>query len=190
VIDKSGFSGTTSLVESVVQSRNLAIALGAFAGMVTLASSPAKAGLLDMLFGSAPAPRIEMPLEMTVRPEGKPRTSKPKSYNEAPPKLATPINPEEFPDWYLTDPTLRRGDIVVLPKKVLVFSGGRGTRQLSDFDNLGESRMVSSRERERIKLMTEYAGGPLAKYKIVPDRESEPPALKLGADRTVNVVLP
>jgi hypothetical protein len=179
-------------VESVVKSRNLAVAIGALASMVTVASSQAQAGLLEMLFGAPRPPRIETPLEMTVRPnrDAKPRASKPKSYAETPPKLATPINPEEFPDWYLTDPTLRRGDIVVLPKRVLVFSGGRGARRLGDFDNLGESRLVSSRERERIKLMTEYAGGPLAKYKIVPDRAGTPPALKLGADRTVNVILP
>lgn len=171
-----------------MQSRNLNLTLAALVGMTTLPSFQAQAGLLDFLFGRSPAPRIEMPFEMTVRPQR--QRSKPRVLQDGGAKLSTPINPKEHPDWYLTDPTLRRGDVLVLPNKVLVYSGGRGPRQLADFDELGSSRLISARERARIKGLTEYSGEALAKYKIVPDRASTPVSATTGADKTVSIILP
>lgn len=176
---------------------SLFLAVGSFAVFTALTTSQAQAGLLEMIFGVRPAPppaRIENPLEMTIRPRKK--LSRPKARHvvrqesEKKPVLATPIDPVANPHWYLSDPTLRRGDIVVLPGMVLVFAGDRGPRRLADFDTLYKTRLVSRKDRERVKLLTEYSRGPVGKYKIVPDTAQIQPTVMGRTDRKLSVILP
>ncbi|WNJ88142.1 hypothetical protein [Bosea sp. 685] len=163
--------------------------------MSALTASQAQAGLLEMLFG-VPAPQRQesAPLEMTIRPTSKPKPKIPRvsmeSDGESKRYLQVSIDPVSNPDWYLTDPTLRRGDIVVLSNKVLVYAGGRNTRRLADFDDLQGTRLVSSRDRERIKLLTEFSGRAMPKFKIVPEFASTPASLSAQAERKINVIMP
>jgi hypothetical protein len=171
--------------------------IGMVVALSALTASQAQAGLLEMLFGGPAPQRQEVaPLEMTIRPTKKP-TSKPKiprvsmdDDGDSKRFLQVSIDPVSNPDWYLTDPTLRRGDIVVLPNKVLVYAGGRTSRRLADFDDLQGTRLVSSRDRERIKLLTEFSGRAMPKFKIVPEFASTPASLSAQAERKVNVIMP
>ncbi|MDR6870878.1 hypothetical protein J2Y55_001886 [Bosea sp. BE125] len=163
--------------------------------MSALTTSQAQAGLLEMLFGGPAPQRQEIaPLEMTIRPtkKAKPKVPRVSMDDDGDSKrfLQVSIDPVSNPDWYLTDPTLRRGDIVVLSNKVLVYAGGRSTRRLADFDDLQGTRLVSSRDRERIKLLTEFSGRAMPKFKIVPEFASSPASLSAQAERKVNVIMP
>ncbi|MGA0596169.1 hypothetical protein [Enterovirga sp. CN4-39] len=63
------------------------------------------------------------------------------------------LDPAKNPNWYLDDPTLRPGDIVVLKDQVLVFEGAHSARHArEDFTSLEKSRL-SKAERERLRAM-------------------------------------
>lgn len=49
------------------------------------------------------------------------------------------LDPSSDPNWYLKDPTLRRGDIVVTAQGVMVYQGARGSddNRRADFTALG-----------------------------------------------------
>lgn len=56
------------------------------------------------------------------------------------------IDPEKHPDWFLIDPNIRRGDILVLKSGPVVYLGdshGARTRSREDFVSLGQSRTLS-----------------------------------------------
>lgn len=138
------------------------LVLAALAGLgITTVAGRAEAGLFDFLFGRPnPGPQYyypnvqAAPLEMRVRPR---RTTTTKHQGTEKRVVATSIDPVKNPTWYLADPTLRRGDIVVLKGKILVYDGGsRGSDGTEDFTALKDSRLVSKGERERIQKM---AGG-------------------------------
>ena len=63
-------------------------------------------------------------------------------------KLAVSLNPETNPDWFLQDPTLRAGDIVVLKGEVLVLQGGRAPYSREDFATLAQSRLAAGEKRK------------------------------------------
>lgn len=132
---------------------------------------PAKAGFLDFLLGPPPrteTPYVSTPLEMTIRP-GRRSTKAPKQAQaERPPVLVTPMDPVKDPNWFLSDPTLRKGDVVVLPGKVVVFNGNRGERRRSDFEDLLRTQLVSLKERSRIKAFTDYFSGAARALKAGP----------------------
>ena len=67
--------------------------------------------------------------------------------------IDTAIDPTKVPDWYLADPTLRRGDIVVLAEGAMVFQGDDGHRSAADFVPVERSRL-SPTEKARIAAMT------------------------------------
>ncbi|WP_156323352.1 hypothetical protein [Bosea sp. AAP35] len=75
-----------------------------------------------------PAP-VQAPITRQRMPEV---SSKPK-----PPVVQ--LDPATDADWYLKDPTLRRGDIVVTASGVMVFQGGRGREEnrRAEFSALG-----------------------------------------------------
>lgn len=79
-------------------------------------------------------------------------------------KLAAPIDSKGNPSWFLEDPTLRRGDVIVLKGRVLVYEGRRGRNMsLADFALLRDSRLVSKGERTRIEGMARVpAATPMA----------------------------
>jgi len=82
------------------------------------------------------------PLEMIVR-KRQHRKAKAVALPEVSSKPSPPVvnlDPSKDPNWYLKDPTLRRGDIVVTSKGVLVYSGRRSDElRRTDFASLGKS---------------------------------------------------
>lgn len=137
------------------------------AGLASIASAPASAaGLLDFLFGgfSDRRPAFEYsppPLEMRVSPRHA-RPAGPAPDRKVARQIA--IDPVKNPQWYLDDPTIRRGDIVVLRGRVLVYEGR--SHSIEDFTILNRSRLVSSREKERISRMARK--GPFDDSPVVP----------------------
>lgn len=138
-----------------------------------LASVPAQAGLFDeigRLFGGRtvdphPQPglgfgrpgrvRDSEPLRFSVGPrakQGRRQVGSGRSRAVAAlgtkPKVVARIDPEKTPDWYLSDPTLRLGDVVVLKGEVLVFQGGRLPYSRDDFAPLGQSRLPGADKRK------------------------------------------
>lgn len=72
--------------------------------------------------------------------------------------LAKSIDPVKNPNWYLEDPTLRRGDIVVLKGQVLVFDGGRVPVTPAAYTALNKSPLLSKGEKTRIEQMADTSG--------------------------------
>jgi hypothetical protein len=95
------------------------------------AGASAQAGFLDDLaraFGARPAAPVyraapDDPLSVTVRPRHR-KPSAPAPYVASrPTPPVVDLDPQTDPDWYLKDPTLRRGDIVVTSRGVQVYRG-------------------------------------------------------------------
>lgn len=140
------------------------------------ASAPAEAqdGLFGFLhFGGSqpqaqPAPRVSpyAPLELRVRPRSASRpTHSARAHwsRDRESRVATRdvqmaqkeayarLNPASNPNWYLEDPTLRPGDIVVLKRGVMVFDGSRSAvHQDRDFQPIATADSVSQAERAGI----------------------------------------
>lgn len=108
------------------------------------ASMPAQAaGFFDDLAGALfgrPAPRAAIfhdPLEMTVQPR---RMNAPAVTSRPPPPVVK-LDPSTEPDWYLRDPSLRRGDIVVIATGVMIYQGRDSDAiRRSDFVALGATK--------------------------------------------------
>ncbi|GLK78652.1 hypothetical protein GCM10008174_03930 [Methylopila turkensis] len=122
--------------------------------------NPAKAGFLDWLFGRRPAATQQAAHpDVTIAPRQKVRTAaKPVPQLSPAEILARTIDPKANPDWHLIDPTLRNGDILFLADRVLVFKGG-ATGVLANYVPVGQSRLVSAKDRRLIQAM---AGGRIA----------------------------
>jgi hypothetical protein len=95
-------------------------------------------------------------LSLTVRPRRqKPRRERAVARRPQPVQPSVPLNvdPATNPNWFLDDPTLRPGDIVVIKGKVLVFEGsGPAPHAREEFTSL-EGSKLSREERERISAM-------------------------------------
>lgn len=112
------------------------------AALVVSAAPAAQAGIFDSLaraiFGpqrlrAVPIYEQEAPVPRAPRPRAPEVSSKPK-----PPVVQ--LDPATDPHWYLRDPTLRRGDIVVTATGVLVYQGrDSDTIRPADFTALGGS---------------------------------------------------
>lgn len=103
---------------------------GVAAGLILLGASQVQAANIfddfaSAFFGAprrqAPVASIENydPLNVTVKPQRQ-------SYPEVSSKPSPPVvqlDPSSDPNWYLKDPTLRRGDIVVTAAGVKVYQG-------------------------------------------------------------------
>lgn len=145
----------------------LGLALAAFA------PEARAAGLFDAItsiFGADPRPVSPRafsrpygiygdsePLDVTVR--GRPGRGRARAVSADAPgqkPLNTSIDPEKVPDWYLRDPTLRRGDILVLKNRVLVVDGGASPGRLG-LTPLDQSRLVSRAERQKVRAMAGLA---------------------------------
>lgn len=68
-----------------------------------------------------------------------------------PARLASPIDPKANPNWHLIDPTLKRGDVVVLKGQVLVYEGGGTPTTRDSFTALGLSKHLSKTERQEVE---------------------------------------
>lgn len=139
--------------------RNRLTALIVLASASLTSAAPAQANFLETLFGIAPrqvvAPVPERePLHMTVRPraqrDGRPGVGA--AAKDAPPTpRVAPMEYANDPIWYLKDPTLKKGDIIVLDGRVVVFNGGE--RSYSSFLSIKESRLLSERAKKQLKHM-------------------------------------
>lgn len=127
--------------------KRFGVLVGGLAAMMFVGSAQ-EAGARNIFddFASAffGAPRraapIYEPLEMTVKPRRRaPKQSA--AYPEVSSKPAPPavkLDPATDPNWFLGDPTLRRGDIVVTRQGVLVYHGrDSDSLRRSDFASLG-----------------------------------------------------
>lgn len=137
------------------------------------AATPAQAGLFDFIFGGGggferPQPRYYSPqsgygepLGVRVNPRRKRREVARPRKERAPKAIAQvpKVDPSKTPNWYLSDSTLRRGDIVVLKGRVVVFEGGHAPFAQEDFTALEKSRLVSKKERGAILKMAGPSSG-------------------------------
>ena len=139
--------------------------------MLALGPTPASAGLLELLFGAPAATYAPAapPMTVVVRPrrsearrvrDAKAPGAKRKlakrllAGKDAKPAVSTRIDPNADPDWHLHDPTLRRGDILVLRSGPVVFEGkSRAARVTEDFVSLKDSRLVSQAGRREVRMM-------------------------------------
>lgn len=141
-----------------------------FAGAALLTAAPQAqaANIFDdfarAFFGRPAAPQQQVysnPLEMTVQPRRK--TPKFSETSSKPPPPVVQLDPATDPNWYLADPTLRRGDIVVTNRGVLVYQGrDSDALRRSDFAALGggkpNSRKAGSNAWQQ-QLQQAAAGG-------------------------------
>lgn len=119
-----------------------AVRCGLAVALVISAAPAAQAGIFDNLaraiFGpqrlrAVPIYEQEAPAPRAPRPRAPEVSSKPK-----PPVVQ--LDPATDPHWYLRDPTLRRGDIVVTAGGVLVYQGrDSDAMRPADFTALGGS---------------------------------------------------
>lgn len=131
------------------------LVVGIGIGSLGLAAPAQAAGFFDELaravFGQ-PAMRLDpgsVPLDVTVRPTRRQQPRKAVASKPSPP--AVKLDPAADPHWYLSDPTLRRGDIVVTASDVLVFEGRGGeSHASSDFAALDKSRLASKATRRLV----------------------------------------
>jgi hypothetical protein len=134
--------------------------LPALAIIGPLSVTPVSAGFFDSLFGTsappqAPAPAVAPSPGMTVtispksfaRPRAEAvRARRVVSKHKAVRQAAAPANldPSQDAEWFLKDPTLRAGDIVVLEREVLVLNGrGRGPLTRANFTSLDKASAPS-----------------------------------------------
>jgi hypothetical protein len=141
---------------------------------VAVQPTPASA-FLEFLFGRpqapvyAPAYPQSAPLGVTVNPRrgghasgpshrhkkqlGKGGETRSASTKEGKISRQVSIDPVAHPDWYLKDPTLRYGDILILRSGPVVFQGSRQARASEDFVSLGQSRVVSRTNLREVRMM-------------------------------------
>jgi hypothetical protein len=136
----------------------------AAAGVVP--AGAAQAGFFESLFGSPAEPSVASapaPAEISVTPSRQRRyrsqatvrrTARVRLGTRATQKMAS-IDPQQDQEWFLHDPTLRPGDVVVLTRGAFVFNGK--SRALpyttSDFVPLEKSTLISDASRRQINLI-------------------------------------
>ncbi len=157
--------------------RSLPALAAAIAASVAIAA-PAQAagGLFGLLFGNPTPPPpsyyAPQPFEMTVKSHKrksavsvrKPKEGEEKSHAH----LQQPLDPAGDREWFLKDPTLRRGDIIVLSDRVVVYTGGHSQPRMADFANLYATSLVSKKDQEKIRGITQAPAEALVRYQTLP----------------------
>lgn len=134
--------------------RRMTLAIGV-AGGIGLAMAPQAqaAGFFDDLsraiFGNpTPPASIGPPAAPTVRP----RPSKPRPVNAKPAEPAAKLDPGNDAYWYLRDPTLRKGDIVVTRSGIVVFDGQRSSEHASSaFTALEDTKRLPKAQQQTLE---------------------------------------
>jgi hypothetical protein len=145
-------------------SRRIVLAMG-LAGAFGLAMTPQAqaAGFFDDLariFGARPTPPAMIggrdPFEMTVKPKRhKPRAA---AASTKPAEPAVKLDPATDPHWYLHDPTLRKGDIVVTRAGIVVFDGRSASEHSpAAFTALGDTKRLPKAQQQTLQAAA--AGG-------------------------------
>ena len=138
--------------------RRMILAIGV-AGSLAMAPQAQAAGFLDDLtraiFGNpAPPAMIGGPDGPAIRP----RPSKPRPVNTKPAEPPVKLDPASDAYWYLRDPTLRKGDIVVTRSGVVVFDGRSGSQHSPEaFTALGDTKRLPKAQQQ--VLQAAAAGG-------------------------------
>lgn len=132
------------------------IAAGALAAAAFAAAPASAAGFWETLFGVPQrptyAPLPDNPLHMTVRPKRKKAATTLDAGKDGPkPKLVKPMEYASDPFWYLKDETLKKGDIIVLKDRVVVFDGG--VRDYANFASFQTSRLLSAKAKSQLKYL-------------------------------------
>lgn len=152
------FAELGNFVLSIRSHRTVAATALAVAALVS--SAPAKAAnFWETLFGAPARPALAPmpergPLHMTVRPKRKKAAlDKVDGSGKDEPAMprVTPIEYAKDPFWYLKDETLKKGDIIVLKDRVVVFGGGE--RAYANFAAFQTSRLLSDRAKSQLKYL-------------------------------------
>lgn len=135
------------------------ITAAALAAACATASPASAAGFWETLFGVpqrravAPLPESN-PLQMTVRPSRK-KTKLDGATKDVKDGPKTPlVKPMEYasdPFWYLRDETLKKGDIIVLKDRVVVFDGG--ARAYANFASFQTSKLLSPKAKSQLRYL-------------------------------------
>ncbi|MFD1332434.1 hypothetical protein ACFQ4O_10530 [Methylopila musalis] len=142
-------------------------AIGFLTPIVLLAPfQNARAGFLDWLLGRK-APTVSAPVhpEVTVAQTATRKVRKRAAVAKAAPalspqeQLARTIDPERTPDWHLVDPTLRRGDVLFLKDRVVVFMGGEPSAP-GAYMPVSQTRLFTARERRLFASMARDRAAP------------------------------
>jgi hypothetical protein len=163
----------------MVRRRVLTVALMVATGLAT-ASQAQAAGFFDDLarafFGGRSAPPAMMrndPFEMTVQP----KRQKPRPASAKPAEPAAKLDPAKDAFWYLRDPTLRKGDIVVTRSGVVVFDGQRSSgHDTSDFTALAGTKRLPKAQQQTLEAAAARGRAyftPSATAPIVPAMETK-----------------
>jgi len=122
--------------------RQHVVTMGLVAAMSAAGISSAQANpfeeLARAIFGGGPRLRATPIYEYDDERPRAPRQQRAPEISSKPKPPAVQLDPATDPQWYLKDPTLRRGDIVVTATGVMVYQGGRGhdTNRYEDFTAL------------------------------------------------------
>lgn len=131
------------------------IAAAALAAASVVATPAGAAGFWETLFGvpqrPAYAPLPGDPLHMTVRPKRRKAATLDAGRDGPKPKLVQPMEYANDPYWYLRDETLRKGDIIVLKDRIVVFEGG--ARAPANFAGFQTSRLLSAKAKSQLKYL-------------------------------------
>lgn len=134
--------------------RRMILALG-LAGAIGLAMAPQAqaAGFLDDLtraiFGNPTPPAA---IGIPDGPAIKPKPSKPRPVNTKPAEPAVKLDPASDSYWYLRDPTLRKGDIVVTRSGIVVFDGQHASGHASsDFTALEDTKRLPKAQQQTLE---------------------------------------
>lgn len=136
------------MTRRMILATGLPIAIG-----LAMAPEARAAGFFDDLtqaiFGNPrPPAAIGDPAAPAIKP--KPQKARPASTKPAEP--AVKLDPASDAYWYLRDPTLRKGDIVVTRSGVVVFDGQRASDHLSsDFTTLEDTKRLPKAQREALE---------------------------------------
>lgn len=140
--------------------RRVILVLG-IAGTIGFAMAPQAqaAGFLDDLtraiFGNpTPPAAVGIPDGPAIRP----KPSKPRPVNTRPAEPTVKLDPASDAYWYLRDPTLRKGDIVVTRSGIVVFDGQKSTEHAtSQFTALDDTRRLPKLQQQTLEAAA--AGG-------------------------------
>lgn len=157
--------------------RRMILVIGV-AGSLAFVPQAQAAGFLDDLtraiFGNpAPPAMIGGPDGPAIRP----RASKPRPVNTKPAEPTVKLDPASDAYWYLRDPTLRKGDIVVTRSGVVVFDGQRSSgHETSDFTALAGTKRLPKAQQQTLEAAAARGRAyfiPSATAPIVPAMETK-----------------
>lgn len=162
--------GERALRAPVSRGRVAALVGLAAGGLLVVQATPASA-FLDFLFGSpqqAAPPPVSHPLDVRVDPSRRAAARARLNRRKAEKKVAKEngerrpagrhqvqraIDPVAHPDWYLNDPNIRYGDILILKSGPVVYTGRSRSRSREDFVSLGQAGIVSGSNVREIRMM-------------------------------------